>query len=107
MFIILLSYPPLALSPLLSPPLPFALRSLLTSPLPITHSSPPLCPSLTPPLPFALHSLLPSPPTVCSCQFVVRTGTDYSLHLSDPDTLVDWEQVEQVVRMYDTVCGHV
>lgn len=31
-----------------------------------------------------------------SCQFVVRAGADYSAHLSDPDTLVDWALIEQV-----------
>ncbi len=32
----------------------------------------------------------------CSCQFVVKEGADYSAHLSDPDTMVDWDLVEQV-----------
>ena len=31
-----------------------------------------------------------------SCQFVVKSGVDYSVHLSDPDILVDWDLVEQV-----------
>ena len=34
---------------------------------------------------------------VYSCQFVVRDGEDYSVHLMDPDILVKWETVEQVV----------
>ena len=33
----------------------------------------------------------------CSCQFVVRDGIDYSVHAADPDTLVDWDLIEQVV----------
>lgn len=32
-----------------------------------------------------------------NCQFAVRSGPDYSHHLSDPDLLVDWDLVEQVV----------
>lgn len=31
-----------------------------------------------------------------NCQFVVRDGEDYSVHLMDPDILVKWEAVEQV-----------
>lgn len=31
-----------------------------------------------------------------NCQFVVRDGEDYSVHLMDPDILVKWETVEQV-----------
>ena len=31
-----------------------------------------------------------------SCQFVVKSGSDYSVHLADPDTIVDWDLVEQV-----------
>ena len=33
----------------------------------------------------------------CSCQFAVRSGPDYSNHLIDPDLLVDWDLIEQVV----------
>lgn len=33
-----------------------------------------------------------------SCQFVVRASGDYTLNLADPDLLVDWEQVELIVR---------
>ncbi|KAL2721086.1 RING finger protein 10 [Vespula maculifrons] len=31
-----------------------------------------------------------------SCQFVVTANEDYSLYLTDPDTLVDWKYIEQV-----------
>lgn len=33
----------------------------------------------------------------CSCQFVVTANSNYSLHLIDPDVLVDWKLVEQIV----------
>ena len=32
-----------------------------------------------------------------SCQFVVSEGNNYSAHVADPDTLVDWDFIEQVV----------
>jgi len=32
-----------------------------------------------------------------SCQFVVRDGYDYAVHAVDPDTLVEWDRIEQVV----------
>ena len=32
-----------------------------------------------------------------SCQFVVKGTGDYSVHLHDPDTLVEWDCIEQVV----------
>lgn len=32
-----------------------------------------------------------------NCQFAVRSGPDYARHLSDPDLLVDWDLIEQVV----------
>lgn len=32
-----------------------------------------------------------------SCQFVVKDTGDYAVHLMDPDVLVDWDKVEQVV----------
>jgi len=32
-----------------------------------------------------------------SCQFVVREGENYDVHLYDADTLVDWNLIEQVV----------
>ena len=35
-----------------------------------------------------------------SCQFVVRDGEDYSVHMMDPDVLVKWEAVEQVVSSF-------
>ena len=31
-----------------------------------------------------------------NCQFTVRAGEDYSLHLTDPDSLVSWEMIEEV-----------
>ncbi|XP_053374872.1 RING finger protein 10-like [Mercenaria mercenaria] len=31
-----------------------------------------------------------------NCQFVVKDAGDYSVHLMDPDVLVDWDKVEQV-----------
>ena len=27
---------------------------------------------------------------------MVKSGSDYSVHLADPDTIVDWDLVEQV-----------
>jgi len=32
-----------------------------------------------------------------NCQFVVKSSEDYTVHLTDPDTPVHWEQIEQVV----------
>merc|ERR1719150_2354199 len=32
-----------------------------------------------------------------NCQFVVKASEDYTVHLADPDTPVQWEQIEQVV----------
>ncbi|XP_012536318.1 RING finger protein 10 [Monomorium pharaonis] len=32
-----------------------------------------------------------------SCQFVVTESRDYSLHLTNPDILVDWESIEQII----------
>lgn len=31
-----------------------------------------------------------------NCQFVVRAGEDYTVHLGDPDTLVKWEFIQQI-----------
>lgn len=31
-----------------------------------------------------------------NCQFVVKAGFDYTLHMIDPDTLVDWTNIEQI-----------
>ncbi|XP_068094793.1 E3 ubiquitin-protein ligase RNF10 [Hyperolius riggenbachi] len=36
-----------------------------------------------------------------NCQFVVSDDHDYSVHFSDPDTLVSWDLVEQV-----RICSH-
>lgn len=36
-------------------------------------------------------------PAVSSCQFVVSEDQDYAAHFADPDTLVNWDFVEQVV----------
>lgn len=32
-----------------------------------------------------------------NCQFVVKATGDYTLHLTEPDTIVQWEQIEQIV----------
>jgi hypothetical protein len=32
-----------------------------------------------------------------NCQFVVKSSGNYNVHLADPDTLVDWDLIEQVV----------
>ncbi|XP_011863235.1 PREDICTED: RING finger protein 10 isoform X2 [Vollenhovia emeryi] len=32
-----------------------------------------------------------------SCQFVVTASRDYSLHLTNPDILVDWKSIEQII----------
>lgn len=38
------------------------------------------------------------PNFVCfSCQFVVTDDQDYKAHFTDPDTLVNWDCVQQVV----------
>lgn len=34
---------------------------------------------------------------ISSCQFVVSEDQDYTVHFADPDTLVNWDFVEQVV----------
>ncbi|XP_058137453.1 E3 ubiquitin-protein ligase RNF10 isoform X2 [Dasypus novemcinctus] len=36
-----------------------------------------------------------------NCQFVVSEGQDYTAHFADPDTLVNWDFVEQV-----RICSH-
>lgn len=35
--------------------------------------------------------------SLSSCQFVVSEDQDYTVHFADPDTLVNWDFVEQVV----------
>lgn len=35
----------------------------------------------------------------CSCQFVVQLGGDYAVNCVDPDLIVDWGLIEQVVRL--------
>ena len=35
-----------------------------------------------------------------SCQFVVSASGDYSIHSGDPDRLVDWDKIEQVVSVH-------
>lgn len=35
---------------------------------------------------------------ICSCQFIVNAEGDYATYLSNPDALVDWDLVEQIVR---------
>lgn len=39
-----------------------------------------------------------------SCQFVVKYSGDYSVHLADPDLLVEWDMIEQVVSFVDALC---
>lgn len=34
-----------------------------------------------------------------SCQFVVKDSGDYSVQIIDPDVLVSWDAVEQVVSI--------
>ena len=34
---------------------------------------------------------------VSSCQFIVSDSGDYAVHAADPDKLVDWDLIEQVV----------
>lgn len=38
-----------------------------------------------------------------SCQFVVIEGGDYSLYWTNPDVLVDWNLVEQIVSCYNSL----
>lgn len=38
-----------------------------------------------------------------SCQFVVNDEQDYKAHFTDPDTLVNWDCVQQVV----SASGHL
>lgn len=38
-------------------------------------------------------------PVVSSCQFVVTDDQDYKDHFTDPDTLVNWDYVQQVVSL--------
>lgn len=39
---------------------------------------------------------------ISSCQFVVTASRDYSLHLTNPDILVDWKSIEQIVSFFIT-----
>lgn len=34
---------------------------------------------------------------IFSCQFIVREGEDYSICLKNPDALVEWDYIEQIV----------
>ena len=43
--------------------------------------------------------LIPDIHVHSSCQFVVSTSGDYSIHSGDPDRLVEWDRIEQVVRI--------
>ncbi|KAG8146407.1 putative Ring finger protein [Naja naja] len=38
-----------------------------------------------------------------NCQFVVRDDQDYTVHFTDPDTLVNWDFVQQVFYQWDSV----
>lgn len=51
-----------------------------------------------------------------NCQFVVKEGEDYSIHLVDPDRLVDWPKIEEIyietlesiscpICLYEPTCG--
>ena len=35
-----------------------------------------------------------------SCQFVVKADGDYTVYLADPDLLVPWESIEQIVSIF-------
>lgn len=35
-----------------------------------------------------------------SCQFIVKDTGDYKQYLNNPDALVDWNLVEQVVSLF-------
>lgn len=37
---------------------------------------------------------------ILSCQFVVKADGDYSVYLADPDLLVPWESIEQIVSFF-------
>ena len=41
--------------------------------------------------------LLKNAPFYFSCQFVVKADGDYTIHLTEPDVIVQWEQIEQIV----------
>lgn len=43
----------------------------------------------------------------CSCQFVVTDDQDYKAHITDPDTLVNWDCVQQVVSYPPSFDGEV
>lgn len=38
-----------------------------------------------------------SVPCMYSCQFAVKAGKDYSVHAADPDVMVSWDLIEEVV----------
>lgn len=51
-----------------------------------------------------------------NCQFVVKEGEDYSVHMVDPDRLVDWSKIEEIhietlepiscpICLYEPTCG--
>lgn len=51
-----------------------------------------------------------------NCQFVVKNTGDYTVHLVDPDRLVDWDKIEEIrietfeaiscpICLYEPVCG--
>ena len=42
-------------------------------------------------------------PCIFSCQFVIQDGGDYAVNIVDPDIIVDWELIEQVVSVKPTV----
>ncbi|CAF0706252.1 unnamed protein product [Brachionus calyciflorus] len=51
-----------------------------------------------------------------NCQFVVKDGGDYTIHMVDPDRLVDWSKIEEIhietlepiscpICLYEPTCG--
>ncbi len=59
-----------------------------------------------------------------SCQFVVKNNGDYSIHMANPDVLVEWNKIEEIhidsnefiscpICLYQpiagkmTKCGHI
>lgn len=36
---------------------------------------------------------------ICRCQFVVNSNGNYDVHLIDPDALVQWDLIEEVVSI--------
>ena len=43
---------------------------------------------------------------ISSCQFIVKASGDYRRYVNDPDALVDWDFVEQIVGIRSVVIEH-